>query len=174
MAAKDLHTFEGLFRELFKPLCSFAIKYVRDLDSAREIVHDVFVVVWEKFETLPADTNHRSYLFTAVRNRCLNHLRDAKKTVLMDVIPDQNETEEPQNLQAAELEQAIAYAIETLPERCRMVFELNRHEGLKYAQIAEKMGISIKTVEAQMSKALTIMREHLREFLTLIFFMMIA
>lgn len=170
--AKDLHTFEGLFRELFKPLCAFAMKYVHDLDMAKEIVHDVFVIIWEKFESLPADTNYRSYLFTSVRNRCLNHLRDTRKVVLMETVPEQSKTEGNQSLEAAELEQAIAFAIESLPDRCRMVFELNRNEGLKYAEIADKMMISVKTVEAQMSKALALLRNHLKEFLTLLFFMM--
>jgi RNA polymerase sigma-70 factor (ECF subfamily) len=72
-------------------------------------------------------------------------------------------------LETAELEQKIEAAIASLPEKCRMVFELNRIEGLKYGQIAEKMNISIKTVEAQMSKALAVMKEHLNEFLTIIF-----
>lgn len=173
MAEKNLNKFEQLFRELFKPLCNFAMKYVRDLDEAKNIVHEVFVVVWEKFDTLPADTNYRSYLFTAVRNRCLNSLRDRKKHVALDNISERDAAEENHSTETEELEKQITLAIESLPEKCRMVFELNRMEGLKYAQIADKMGISIKTVEAQMSKALSVLRASLGEFLSLIFFLLL-
>jgi RNA polymerase sigma-70 factor, ECF subfamily len=168
---KNLKQFEQLFRDLFKPLCSFALKYVHDLDDAKNVVHEVFVTVWEKFENLPSDTNHRAYLYTAVRNRCLNHLRDRKKHVMLENMAEHEPTEVNTALETSELEKEIEIAIETLPEKCRMVFELNRLEGLKYAQIADKMGISIKTVEAQMSKALSVLRAHLREFLSLLFFM---
>ncbi|SKC86675.1 RNA polymerase sigma-70 factor [Ohtaekwangia koreensis] len=171
MADKNLNTFEQLFRELFKPLCSFSFKYVGDWDEAKGLVHDVFVTVWEKFDTLPSDTNYRSYLYTAVRNRSLNHIRDNKKHVILENVKEEALVENNTSLETSELEREIEIGIQSLPEKCRMVFELNRMEGLKYAQIAEKMGISIKTVEAQMSKALSVLREHLGEFLTLIFFM---
>jgi RNA polymerase sigma-70 factor, ECF subfamily len=169
--AKDLPSYEKLFRELFKPLCSFAMKYVGDLEEAKNLVHEVFITVWEKYDTLPSDTNYRSYLFTSVRNRSLNYLRDQKKHLTLEKVPDQSLATEASMMETAELEKEIELAINLLPEKCRQVFELNRQEGLKYAEIAEKMGISVKTVEAQMSKALRVLREHLREFLTLIFFM---
>lgn len=167
--AKDLHSYEKLFRELFKPLCSFALKYVDDLDECRNLVHEIFISVWEKYDTLPVDTNYRSYLFTAVRNRCLNYLRDRKKLTALETLEEANHAEMPSHLEAKELEREIELAINSLPEKCRQVFELSRTEGLKYAEIAEKLGLSIKTVEAQMSKALSVLRTHLREFLTLFF-----
>lgn len=88
---------------------------------------------------------------------------------MLENVPENQLTEINSTLETFELEQKIEAAIASLPEKCRMVFELNRIEGLKYAQIAEKMNISIKTVEAQMSKALGVMKEHLSEFLTIIF-----
>jgi RNA polymerase sigma-70 factor, ECF subfamily len=166
--AKNLQSFEHLFRELFKPLCGFAMKYVKDLDEARNLVHEVFITVWEKFDGLPSDTNYRSYLYTAVRNRCLNHLRDTKKHLSIEKA-EHKMTEENSSMETAELEREIELAINSLPEKCRMVFEFSRMEGLKYGEIAEKMGISVKTVEAQMSKALTVLRAHLSEFMSLIF-----
>ena len=162
--------FETLFRELFKPLCGFAMKYVRDLDDAKGIVHEAFVTVWEKFESLPTDTNYRSYLYTAVRNRSLNFIRDRKKLVELNAIPEDRLVEEVNALEVSELEKEIEIGIQSLPEKCREVFELNRREGLKYAQIAEALGISVKTVEAQMSKALSVLRVHLSEFLSLLIF----
>ena len=167
----NLTKFEQLFRELFKPLCNFALKYVRDWDEAKGLVHEVFVAVWEKFDSLPPDTQYRSYLYTAVRNRCLNYIRDKKTHVSFERVPENQLMEVQTPLETSELEREIEMAIQSLPEKCRMVFELNRLEGLKYAQIAVKMGISVKTVEAQMSKALGIMKKHLSEFLSLLFFM---
>ena len=166
---KDIQPFEQLFRELFKPLCGFAMKYVADLDDARNLVHDVFITTWEKFDSLPSDTNYRSYLYTSVRNRCLNHLRDTKKHLTIEKMAEHNYAEEIRPMEAAELEKEIELGINSLPEKCRMVFEMSRLEGLKYSEIAEKMNISVKTVEAQMSKALSVLREHLKEFLSLIF-----
>lgn len=171
VAAKNLQAFETLFRQLFKPLCGFAMKYVRDLDEAKGIVHDVFIQLWEKFDQLPEDSNYRGYLFTAVRNRCLNHLRDRKKFSSLSDAPEGARIEENRSMEAAELEREIEVAINMLPERCRQVFEMNRQGGLSYIQVAEKLEISVKTVEAQMSKALALLRERLGEFLVLIIFM---
>ena len=145
------------------------MKFTGDLDAAKNLVHEVFIQVWEKFDSLPEDTHYKSYCYTAVRNKCLNYIRDKKKFVAIENVAEHQLTEINSTLETSELEQKIEAAIASLPEKCRMVFEMNRIEGLKYAEIAEKMNISIKTVEAQMSKALGVMREHLREFLTIIF-----
>jgi RNA polymerase sigma-70 factor (ECF subfamily) len=170
LAEQKLNIFEQLFRGLFRPLCGFAMKYVMDEDEAKNIVHDVFITVWEKFEQLPSDTNYRSYLYTAVRNRSLNYIRDKKKHVVLEKLQEHEPAEINTTLESSELEREIELAIESLPEKCRMVFEMHRFEGFKYAQIAEKMQISVKTVEAQMSKALSILREHLADFLMILFF----
>jgi RNA polymerase sigma-70 factor (ECF subfamily) len=170
LANAGLKKFETLFKDHFSSLCGFAMKYVRDSDEAKGIVHEVFVGFWEKFESLPSDTNYRSYLYTSVRNRCLNYIRDRKKHVMLDVVREHEFATENTETETEELSKAIDAGIESLPEKCREIFELNRIEGLKYAQIAEKLGISIKTVEAQMSKALSVLRGHLKEFLTILFF----
>ena len=169
MAFTDLARFEELFKGLFKPLCAFAMKFTGDVDTAKNLVHEVFIQVWEKFDSLPPETNYKSYCYTAVRNKCLNHIRDKKKFVILQDAADDEPQVTNTTLETAELQQKIEAAIAALPEKCRMVFELSRIEGLKYAEIAVKMNISIKTVEAQMSKALALMKEHLREFLTLVF-----
>ncbi len=172
MASKDLNKFEEIFKGLFKPLCSFAMKFTGDLDSAKNLVHEVFIQVWEKFDSLPDDINYKSYCYTAVRNKCLNHIRDRKKFVMIENVAEHRFTEINSSLETSELAQKIEAAIASLPEKCRMVFELSRIEGLKYAEIAEKMNISIKTVETQMSKALTVLKEHLADFLAVIIFLL--
>ncbi|MEP2668407.1 MAG: RNA polymerase sigma-70 factor [Cyclobacteriaceae bacterium] len=162
--------FEIIFKDLFKPLCGFAMKYVGDLDEAKNIVHEAFIAVWQKFETLPDDTNFKSYLYTAVRNRSLNYLRDRKQHVALDGIQEDGAEGASSDLEVKELEREIELAINTLPEKCRMVFEMSRFEGLKYAEIAVKMNISVKTVEAQMSKALSVMKKQLANFLSVLLF----
>ena len=102
-----------------------------------------------------------------MRNRCLNYLRDKKKNVTLENIAEHIAPEEF-TIETIELQLKIEQAINTLPEKCRMVFEMNRFEGLKYLQIADKMNISVKTVEGQMSKALNVLRQHLGEFLSLL------
>lgn len=148
------------------------MKYTGDLDDAKGLVHEVFVAVWEKFDHFPAGTHYRSYLYTAVRNKGLNFIRDRKKHVALENISEEQLKQVDHPLETSELEREIEWAIQSLPDKCREVFTMNREEGLKYSQIAEKLGISVKTVEAQMSKALRVLREHLGEFLSMLFFWM--
>jgi len=169
---KNIREFEPLFREYFKPLCGFSMKYVHDLDEAKNLVHDAFIAVWQKFDQLPKDTNYRSYLYTTVRNRCLNHLRDQPKTVALE---ETNEISAPQSseMETRELEGEIELAINALPEKCRVVFEMSRFEELKYAEIAEKLDISVKTVEGRMTKALGLLRDSLAHLITIAIIMWI-
>ena len=113
----------------------------------------------------------KSYLTSAVRNRCLNYLRDHKKFASeisdFEDIRTDLKTENSDKLVEAELRKSIKAAIDELPERCREVFLLSRYENLKYMEIAERLEISVKTVETQMSKALQHMRVRLAEFLIL-------
>jgi RNA polymerase sigma-70 factor, ECF subfamily len=172
VSSDNLKKFEQLFKELFAPLAGFSMKYVSDMDDAKNIVHEAFISIWEKFEMLPSETNYKSYLYTAVRNKSLNFIRDRKKHVMLEDIDSEEPAENNLALEAAELEREIEMVIESLPEKCREVFQLNRQQGLKYAEIAEKMGISIKTVEAQMSKALAVLREQLKDFMVLLIFLL--
>ena len=159
---------ESLFRDNFEALSRLAMKYIGDFDNSKDIVHEVFISFWQKFDALPADTQYKGYLFTAVRNKSLNYLRDRKKHSNIVDAELQTSPEDENSLEVQELAREIDYAMNLLPERCRKVFELSRFEGMKYGQIADQLEISIKTVEAQMSKALRLMREHLKDFLVLL------
>ena len=169
--------FEALFREHFTGLCYFARKYTGDLDSAREIVHTVFIRVWENRSEFDWDKPVKSYLFTSVYNRSINFIRDNKKFLnhedayLQNLVVDESAYSD--HLETAELEEKIRKALLKLPEKCREVFELSRFEGKKYTEIATQMNISVKTVETQMSKALQILKTELRDYLAIMLFLLL-
>jgi RNA polymerase sigma-70 factor (ECF subfamily) len=147
----------------------FALQYTKDLDTAREITQEAFISLWEKRETIDLSKPVKTYLTTTVRNKCLNWLRDNKK-FNRDILDIEGLLSEriytpPDRLVEAEIRLKIISAIEELPEKCREIFVLNRNENLKYQEIANRLQISIKTVETQMSKALQHMRHRLEEFL---------
>lgn len=165
----DESGFEYLFKTYFPSLKHFARKYVPDNDTAKEIAHDVFLNLWEKRNSLDSSSSLKSYLFTSVYNRCMNYIRDQRKFNKDDQVFNRVEQEKQEipydHLETMELESRIIEALNNLPARCREIFMLSRFEGISYAEIAERLGLSVKTVETQMSKALKILREKLSEYL---------
>ena len=165
-----------LFKSSFNGLCYFAQRYVKDFDTAKEIVQDAFLNLWEKRESIDLSKPVKSYLTTSVYNRSLNYLRDNKKfnkdILSFENLYPYNNQDTGDKLVATEINNKINNAIEELPEKCREVFKLSRFENLKYQQIADKLNISIKTVETQMSKALQHMRIRLAEYITMIIFLL--
>lgn len=164
--------FRELFHAHFSGLCLFSVKYIKDMDAARDIVHEAFVNLWNKRETIDPDKSVKAYLTTSVYNRSINYLRDTKKfnrdLLTLDEAQDFGDAYHTDRLVEQELAAKIKSAIDLLPEKCREIFLLSRNENLKYQQIADKLQISIKTVETQMSKALQHLRQHLGEYLTLL------
>jgi RNA polymerase sigma-70 factor (ECF subfamily) len=165
--------FERLFKDFFPPLMAFARKILGDEDDARDVVHQVFINLWDKRKELDLSTSLKSYLFTSVHNRSLNVIRDRKKFSSAGVPEVAGEWDVSAQIESMELEGKIREAIDSLPEKCREIFELNRFEGLKYGEIARQLDISIKTVENQMSKALKILREQLGKYLTLLLWLLL-
>lgn len=171
----DKPQFEQLFRGHFVRLCHFAQSYIPDLDTAKEIVQQVFINLWETRDTISSEKSVVSYLYTSVRNRCLNWLRDHRKfrSYLLDIeLEDSAVTMERDFIYESEVQLRIGQALEKLPAKCRKVFELSRFEEMKYREIADKLGISEKTVEAQVSKALKILRRELKELLIVIMWLL--
>lgn len=169
----DKREFEELFRNYFSPLMAFSRRILGDEDDAREVVHQVFINLWEKRSELDLSTSLKSYLYTSVNNRSLNVIRDRKKFSSEEVPESAGEWDVSAQIEAMELEEKIRAAIKTLPERCREVFELNRFEGLKYSEIASQLDISVKTVENQMTKALKILREQLGKYLSILLWLLL-
>ncbi len=165
-SSQNFHTeFEKLFREYFTPLVWYAMKYVKDQDTAREIVHSVFVALWEKSDTIDFSKPVKPYLYTSVSNRSVNYLRDHKKFTGEEKIDPSGFTEDSDSLETRETEEIIYAAIASLPEKTKEIFEMSRFEHKKYHEIAETLGISVKTVEARMSEALRILRVKLRDYI---------
>jgi RNA polymerase sigma-70 factor (ECF subfamily) len=172
----DQQAFELLFRKFYLRLCIFTNKFLNNPEEAKEVSQDVFVKIWEGRNNIDPEDSLKSYLFKIAQNISLNKLQREKvkikyAEILKLVYFEQLEISAHESLVASELEEHIAKSIKNLPAECRKVFELSRNDGLKYREIAEALKISIKTVEAQMSKALWSLRIELRDYL---FFFLIA
>ena len=164
----DASAFDTIFRTWYGPLVGTAERMLRDRAVAEELVQDVMLELWRRRESLAADGSPQAYLFQATRNRVLNHLRHLKIEQRSEPEIRGEGSSAPQADSALvheELDVAVQQAVQSLPDRCREVFELSRVHGLKYAEIAKALGISVKTVEAQMGKALRTLRERLAPWL---------
>jgi RNA polymerase sigma-70 factor (ECF subfamily) len=175
----DRQAFELFFRKHYIPLCGFINKFLNDPERSKEIVQDVFIRIWENRRDIDPEMPLKAFLFKIAQNASLNVLQRNKTestyaAIYKLVYIEHSEFTVHESLLARELEDSIATAIGKLPCECRRVFELSRVEGLKYSEIANTLNISIKTVEAQMSKALRSLRLELSEYLTLILITLIA
>lgn len=164
----DKRQFEQLFKSHFAYLCNFANQYVHDKDAAQDICQKVFIRLWEKRADMDISQSIKSYLFTSVKNRCLNYIRDNKKyrSRLLDLDCGDVDIamEDDDHFAEAELQAKIDRVLDSLPPKCRQVFEMSRFEQLKYREIAQELDISQKTVEAHMSKAMKVFREEFAHY----------
>ena len=166
----DELAFELLFRKYYLRLCAFANKYLNDFEEAREVVQEVFIKIWEGREDINPEESLCSYLFKITSNRCINRLRhkkvESKYIEIYKLVYVENREISPiESLLADEQNDKINFALKKIPPKCRKIFDLSRVEGLRYSEIATTLSISVKTVEAQMSKALKILRVELKEYL---------
>ena len=170
--------FDELFREYFKPLCAYCqFKFGFDIEVAKDAVHTSFVRLLESNYQCSFDAATKTYLYRIVTNVCLDLLRHEKtKQQHLRVIKTNSseaDADESTVAEFKELQNDINNAIAELPEQMRQVFELSRYEGLKYVEIAGRLGISIKTVETQMSRALAKLRQKLASYLSLYWLMVL-
>lgn len=166
--------FEQLFKEHFKSLYAYAYTIVKEETAAEEIVQNVFYKIWEKNKQPDIQTSVKAYLYKAVYHDSLNYLKHLKVRAQYKsrVMHEQKDAGVPASgkLLLKELEEKLRDAMNGLPEQCRTIFQLSRFDGLKYQEIADQLGISPKTVENQMGKALKLLRVKLIDFLPLIIF----
>lgn len=163
--------FEGLFRTYYKPLHAYALSILKEMDQAEEIVQQVFVHLWEKQDQLGINQSATAYLYRAVHNRCLNQLKHEKVKAAYQQYSKLRPVDYPSaasRIQLSELQAKLDEALSALPEQCRTIFQLSRFEALRYQEIADRLSISVKTVENQMGKALRLLREKLADYLPLL------
>ena len=163
----DIEQFESLFRSSYVSLVKYARTLIKDQDTAEEIVQDLFVRLWQEKEKIKIESSLSGYLFRSVHNRCLHYIGHRKVVErhadeMSARTPDA--TEDPSEiLHYKDLQTRIERILERLPERCSTIFCMSRFEGLKYSEIAEKLSVSVKTVEASMGRALKEFRKELAE-----------
>ncbi len=157
----------SLYSSYYRYVCSVVYKMTGDAAVAEDISQEVFLEVWKRRETLEVKTTLKGYLRKVAVNKTLNQIRSKKmnfeqEDTILQVPSTENSTQKI--LEAEDLQKAINIAVDSLPERCRLVFGLSRYEEKTYKEIADLLTISIKTVENQMSKALKIVRQAVLEY----------
>jgi RNA polymerase sigma-70 factor (ECF subfamily) len=164
----DHAAFDAIFRQWYEPVVRSANRVLHDPGVAEELSQDIFLELWRRRGSLAPDSSVAGYLLQAVRNRALNHLRhlqvQRKSAVYVEALSEPAEHADAET-QAGELRDAIRDAIEALPPRTREVFLMSRERNLRYSEIAEQLGVTVKAVEANMSRALRQLREKLSPFL---------
>lgn len=153
---------------------------MNDMEDAEDIVQETFYRIWKNRIELDENKSIQSYLFTSIRNSCLNILQHKKtenqyaRLMATVYLNNLDEVSPHESLVAEDIEKDFHNALEKLPSQCRKIFELNRLDGLKYHEIAEKLNISTKTVETQMSRALVKIRLQLKDHLTTPYFLLLT
>ena len=166
--AGDESAFDTVFRSHYAHLVRMAESVVRERALAEEVAQEVMLELWRRRETLQVEQTFRAYLLRSTRNRALNHVRHQRVVAREAAIAAMDSPSAPSaedEMLGTELEQAVHEAINGLPEKCREVFRLSREQGLKYAEIAVTLEISVKTVEKRMGQALAELRARLQQWL---------
>lgn len=159
--------FDFIFNEYYTSLSRFAFSFVKDQDKAENLVQEVLIKLWEKRENLTNIDNLGSYLMTMVRNQSIDLIRKEKASskVFLNLHPEESANTTEEQISKNEFEEKLLQSLLKLPERCRMAFEMSRFDGISNKDIAEKMEISVKGVEALIGRSLKLLRTELEEFL---------
>ncbi|OFX25635.1 MAG: hypothetical protein A2041_03115 [Bacteroidetes bacterium GWA2_31_9b] len=160
--------FESLFNAHYSNLCAYANNFLKDIDAAEEVVQEILFKLWTNRDSIIITTSIQSYLFRSVRNASLNvikHINIREDYKVQHEYEMQDSISSEDEMIITELEQNIRAAIDQLPIERKKIFIMSRYEGLKYSEIAEKLNLSVSTVENQMVKALKYLREELVDYL---------
>lgn len=167
--AGDTSSFSVIFSNYYKDLVTFSYGLTKDLDAAEEIVQDIFVRLWENRSSLHVEKSLKSYLLKSVQNRSLNWLHHrrvhSQYAAWVTDHPALFENDTEQIVLHSELEDRLERALDQLPPEVADAFRLHRMENLTYPEIALKRGVSVRTIEVRISRALSLLREALRDFL---------
>jgi RNA polymerase sigma-70 factor (ECF subfamily) len=159
----NVDLFEQLFKYYYEHLVLFAFRYVKNRQAAEDVVHDVFINIWNNRKKLDFSLNFKSYLYSSVRNQSLKYIKNSNKVekTTLDVVFIPSEDMPDNIIIKDEFEKAIADAISNLPDRRQEIFCMHRFDNLSYSEIAMALEISVKTVENQMGSALKFLRKKL-------------
>ncbi len=169
LASNDEKSIDLLFDKYYTYLCNVIYRVINDSDYAEDIVQEIFMDIWKKREKINVQTSLRAYLRRAAVNRSLNHIRkqrmkfDDDEDAVLDI--ESSTIDGQTTMEKNELERRIHESIDALPPKCKLVFSMSRFENMSYQEIADALGISIKTVENQISKALRILRSAVQSYL---------
>jgi len=168
----DYSAFSIIFSTYYKDLVIFASRYTHDLNNAEEIVQDTFVKLWEDHKSININRSIRSFLLKSVRNRCIDWFRHKKikqahsRLIIESTLPYERDTEN--YILFTELHREVENAINMLPDQVSEAFRMNRYQGLRYHEIAEILNVSVRTVEVRIGKALSLLRNYLKDYLIII------
>ena len=164
----DIKAFEQLFRKYYEKLCQWAHQYLHDRDSSEEVVQELFYNIWLNRESIEFRISVKSYLYKSVSNNCKMVLRQHKRRAEIEksLAFGKESYEAPVNgIESDEINEIVNRTLEDMPVRSAAIFRMSRYEGKKYAEIASELKISVKTVEASMSKALALFRINLENYI---------
>lgn len=165
----DIKAYEELFRRYYAPLCWYAAGITGQMEVAEEIVEELFYVLWKDREHLPVFQSVKSYLYRAVRNESIQYcehqeVRDRYRELVLSV--EASQVSDPQaQMEYDELQELIRHTLEKLPSRRLQIFKMHRMEGKKYIEIALALSLSVKTIEAEMTKALRTLRKEIENYI---------
>lgn len=169
----DEEAFRILFYDFFAPLCVFAHRYLEEMETCEDIVQETFYRIWKNRKELDIQTSARNFLITSVRNACLDLIRkqEIEKRWIEKRLEEDTEEEYEDLYTTQELESLLNQALDKLPEQIASTFRMNRFDGKTYVEIAEEKQISVKTVEAYMTRALKFLRIELKDYLPILLFL---
>lgn len=165
----DSAAFEQVFFTFYKRLHAYACLVLKDSGLAEEVVQEVFCRFWERRRNITIKESLQAYLYAMVYHECL---KEKRRRPLEPVVDRPGASSASDKVECTALREELARSMAALPEKCRLVFYLNRVENMKYREVASYLGLSEKTVENQMGKALRLLRKHLAEFLTMLIYLL--
>lgn len=168
----DMQSFNFLFNKYYKDLVHFCNIFLKDQGNSEDIVQELFFRLWENREKLTIESSLKSYLITAAKNNCFEELKHQEVVrTHQDYVMSRNDIidyDTENYLLYSELNERLQEVMQKLPEDMRIIFEMNRFGNLKYREIAEKLNVSVRTVESKISKTLELLRKQLNVFYDLI------
>ncbi len=165
----DIKAFEQVFRLYYAPLCQYSAGITGEKETAEEIVQELFYLLWKERETIQIIQSVKAYLYKAVRNQSLHYcehlrVREHYQHIMVERKDNHRNATPEDILELRELECIISEILNKLPERRRNIFGMHRFEGLKYKEIADKLSLSVKTVEAEMTKTYRLLRKEIEKY----------